>query len=139
MTESADQRSVIELLKHPTSRQLVQYAAAVGDFNEHHYDLRFVQSLGIPDLLVHGTLQAAWLAELAARWAGPDRWVSDFEAKYVRMAFPGPYRCVGRVIDQREGAVRLELWGEDAAGHHCTVATATIKTATDDGRNSDEH
>ena len=117
---------VPELDKHPTTRQLVQYAGAVGDFHEHHYDLPFIQSLGIPNVLVHGSLQAAWLAQLAADVAGEGARVVSFDATYVRMAFPGPYVCRGRVA-RRDGArVELELWGEDTQANRCTTATATI-------------
>ncbi len=115
------------LHKHSTTRQLVQYAGAVEDFNEHHYDLEFVRALGLPDLLVHGSLQAAWLAELADRYIGGTGWVVRFDAKYVRMAHPGDYVCHGEVTASDRDHLELDLWGEDDKGARCTEARATVQ------------
>ena len=53
-----------ELVKHPTTRQLVQYAGASGDFYEIHYDQDFARSTGLPGVILHGLLKAGFLAQL---------------------------------------------------------------------------
>ena len=49
-----------ELVKHPTTRQLVQYAGAQGDFYEIHYDQEYARSVGLPGVILHGLLKAAF-------------------------------------------------------------------------------
>jgi len=59
-----------ELVKHPTTRQLVQYAGAQGDFYEIHYDQDFARSVGLPGVILHGLLKAAFLGQLVTDWHG---------------------------------------------------------------------
>ncbi|TMC01487.1 MAG: hypothetical protein E6J30_12110 [Chloroflexi bacterium] len=47
-----------ELVKHPTTRQLVQYAGASGDFYEIHYDQDFARGVNLPGVILHGLLKA---------------------------------------------------------------------------------
>ena len=43
------------LIKNPTTRQLVQYAGASGDYYEIHYDHHFAVKSGLKDgVIVHG-------------------------------------------------------------------------------------
>ena len=57
------------LVKHPTTRQLVQYAGASGDYYEIHYDHHFAVKSGLKDgVIVHGLLTAGWLAQLMTDW-----------------------------------------------------------------------
>lgn len=114
------------LRKRPTTRQLVQYAGAVEDFNEQHYDWPFVQRLGLPDVLLHGSLQAAWLAQLAERFAEGIGRVVCFDARYVHLAHPGAYLCQGEVVGRKGEDVELLLWGENANGVRCTEARAIV-------------
>src|SRR5215510_603621 len=57
------------LVKNPTTRQLVQYAGASGDYYEIHYDHHFAVRSGLKDgVIVHGLLTAGWLAQLMTDW-----------------------------------------------------------------------
>ena len=49
-----------ELVKQPTTRQLVQYAGASGDFYEIHYDQEVARSTGLPGVILHGLLKAGF-------------------------------------------------------------------------------
>ena len=57
-----DELEVLE--KNPSTRQLVMYAGASGDYYEIHYDQEFARSRGLPDPIVHGALKSAFLASL---------------------------------------------------------------------------
>src|SRR4051794_1643985 len=70
------------LTKQPTTRQLVQYAGASGDFYEIHYDRPFAHAAGLPGVILHGLLKAGWLGELVQTWAGPNGFVRHIEASY---------------------------------------------------------
>src|SRR5690349_23295626 len=103
-----------ELVKQPTTRQLVQYAGAQGDFYEIHYDQDYAQSVGLPGVILHGLLQAGFLAQLVTDWMGPNARLKTFEVSYRRTALPDqPYRCRGVVKSHEGNTVEVEIWGED--------------------------
>lgn len=116
-----------ELVKNPTTRQLVQYAGAQGDFYEIHYDRPFAQSVGLPGVILHGLLKAAFLAQLVTDWLGDRGTLKSFEVSYRGIDQPGvPYTCRGRVTRVQGNEVELEVWGEDPEGRRTTVGTATV-------------
>ncbi len=117
-----------ELVKHPTTRQLVQYAGAQGDFYEIHYDDAYARGVGLPGVILHGLLKAAFLGQLVTDWLGDRGRLVAFEVSYRGIDVPGhPYRCRGRVAGVDGDQVELELWGEDANGRRTTLGTATVE------------
>ncbi len=116
-----------ELIKHPTTRQLVQYAGAQGDFYEIHYDQDFARSVGLPGVILHGLLKASFLGQLLTDWLGNRGTLKTFEVSYRGTDQPGrPYRCRGRVTKVEGDQIELEVWGEDSSGNRTTVGTATV-------------
>jgi acyl dehydratase len=116
-----------ELVKHPTTRQLVQYAGAQGDFYEIHYDQDFARGVGLPGVILHGLLKAAFLGQLVTDWLGGDGEIRALEVSYRGIDVPGrPYRCRGRITRVEGRDVELEVWGEDADGNRTTVGTASV-------------
>jgi acyl dehydratase len=116
-----------ELVKHPTTRQLVQYAGAQGDFYEIHYDQAYAQKVALPGVILHGLLKAAFLGQLVTDWLGDRGTLKTFEVSYRGIDQPGhPYRCRGRVTRVDGDEAELEVWGEDEAGKRTTVGTATV-------------
>jgi acyl dehydratase len=116
-----------ELVKHPTTRQLVQYAGAQGDFYEIHYDQDFARSVGLPGVILHGLLKAGFLAQLVTDWVGDGGTLKSFEVSYRGIDVPGrPYRCRGRVTAVDGDQVELEVWGEDSEGNRTTVGKASV-------------
>ena len=117
-----------ELVKHPTTRQLVQYAGAQGDFYEIHYDQAYAQSVGLPGVILHGLLKAAFLGQLVTDWLGDRGTLKTFEVSYRGIDVPGrPYRCRGRVTKVEGDQFELEVWGEDSDGNRTTLGTATLE------------
>lgn len=117
-----------ELVKHPTTRQLVQYAGAQGDFYEIHYDQDFARGTGLPGVILHGLLKAAWLGQLVTDWLGERGRIKTFEVSYRGIDVPGrPYRCMGRITKVDGKSVWLELWGEDPEGKKTTLGAATVE------------
>ena len=117
-----------DLVKHPTTRQLVQYAGAQGDFYEIHYDQAYAKSVGLPGVILHGLLKAGFLAQLVSDWIGADGTLKKFDVSYRGIDQPGhPYRCRGRVTKVDGNEVDLEVWGEDEGGKRTTVGTATVR------------
>ena len=117
-----------ELVKHPTTRQLVQYAGAQGDFYEIHYDQAYAQSVALPGVILHGLLKAAFLGQLVTDWLGERGTLKTFEVSYRGIDVPGqPYSCRGKVKKVDGDEVELEVWGENPDGQHTTVGTATVE------------
>ena len=117
-----------DLVKHPTTRQLVQYAGAQGDFYEIHYDQDYARSVALPGVILHGLLKAAFLGQLVTDWLGDRGTLQAFEVSYRGIDQPGtPYRCRGRVTKVDGDVVELEVWGEGADGKKTTVGSATVK------------
>jgi acyl dehydratase len=117
-----------ELVKHPTTRQLVQYAGAQGDFYEIHYDQEYARSVALPGVILHGLLKAAFLGQLVTDWLGDRGTLKTFEVSYRGVDMPGhPYRCRGRITRVQDGEVELEVWGEDESGKRTTVGAATVQ------------
>ncbi|HLH69192.1 MAG TPA: MaoC/PaaZ C-terminal domain-containing protein [Candidatus Dormibacteraeota bacterium] len=117
-----------ERVEHPTTRQLVQYAGASGDFYEIHYDQEFARAAGLPGVVLHGLLKAAFLARLVTSWAGDRARLRAFEVSYRGLDLPGrPLRCRGVVRGVEGGVAELELWTEDAEGRRTTLGSATLE------------
>ena len=116
------------LVKHPTTRQLVQYAGAQGDFYEIHYDQDYARSVGLPGVILHGLLKAGFLAQLVTDWLGDRGTLKTFEVSYRGTDMPGhPYSCKGRVTRVDGPDVELEIWGEDETGKRTTVGMAKVQ------------
>lgn len=124
--------NVGEIRRTPTTRQLVQYAGASGDFYEIHYDQSFAREGGLPGVIVHGLLKAAWLAELVRNWAGEDAFVRSLKATYRGTDEPGhTYVIGGRVASVSEdvgptGSVILDVWGENERQQKTTLGSAIV-------------
>lgn len=117
-----------ELVKDPTTRQLVQYAGASGDFYEIHYDQDFARSVSLPGVILHGLLKAGYLGQLLTDWVGDRGTLKTFEVSYRGIDVPGePYRCRGRITKVDGKQVELEVWGEDPSGQKTTIGTATVE------------
>jgi acyl dehydratase len=117
-----------ELVTNPTTRQLVQYAGAQGDFYEIHYDQAYAQSVGLPGVILHGLLKAAFLGRLVTDWLGDRGTLKTFEVSYRGIDVPGrPYRCRGRVTRVAGDEVELEVWGEDSDGNRTTIGNAVVE------------
>ena len=117
-----------DLVKNPTTRQLVQYAGASGDFYEIHYDQDFARSTGLPGVILHGLLKAGFLAQLVTSWAGRNASLKTFDVSYRGLDLPGrPCRCRGVVKAVDGSTAELEIWTEDHDGQRTTVGKATVE------------
>ena len=60
------------LAKSASRGDLLRYAAATGDWNPIHWDHEAAVSAGLPGIVAHGLLMAAWVVQAAARHAHGD-------------------------------------------------------------------
>jgi hypothetical protein len=95
-------QEIPSLVKRCSTRQLVMWAAASGDFYEIHYDLDFARRNRLDGLLVHGALKHAFLGQLLHDWVAPGGRVTAFGCSYRGTDGPEePLTCRGRVTGKK--------------------------------------
>jgi len=109
------------LVKQPTTRQLVMWAGASGDYNPIHYDKDFAQSRGLPGVIVHGQLICSFLGQLMTDWMGEQGSLRKLTCSYKGMNFPGETvtakgKVIKKYIDAGEHRVECNIWVENPKG-----------------------
>ena len=82
------------LTKVATTRMLVQWAGASGDFVPLHYDDLFARAQGLPGVIVHGALKRQWLVQLVTTWAGERGMLRKFSCQYRTADTPRPMKTL---------------------------------------------
>lgn len=120
-----------ELVKNPTTQQLVKYAGASGDYYQIHYDKDFAMNNDLDNVILHGALKNAFLGHLVTKWMGPEGDLKRLACQYRGMDIPGtPVTAKGVVTRkyQEKGAnlVDCEIWLENQGGEKTTPGSATV-------------
>ena len=119
------------VVKEPTTRQLVQYAGASGDFYEIHYDKDFAIGNKLDGPILHGALKSAFLGQLVTDWIGSQGTLKRLQCQYRGMDAPGnPITAKGTVTrvyeEDGQGLVDCTVWLENAEGQNTTPGNATV-------------
>ncbi len=119
------------LVKQPTTRQLVMWAGASGDYYPIHYDKDFAQSKGLTGVIVHGQLVASFLGQLITDWIGEQGSLRKLTCNYRGMNFPGEaIICQGKVskkyIENGEHFIECNIWAENVKGEKTVTGKATV-------------
>jgi acyl dehydratase len=93
---------------------LALYCGASGDHNPIHVDLDFAKSSGLDDVIAHGMLSAAYLAQMLTNWV-PQSALRSFNNRFTAMTQVGDIvSCSGKIVEkfEKDGEkfVRLELY-----------------------------
>jgi len=131
---------VTPLKKIATTKMLVQWAGASGDFNPLHYEDDFAKNLGVGHPIVHGQLKRAWLVHLMTDWIGYKGMLKKLTCRYKGMDYPRKMKnfddpvdgetwwCKGKVakkyIEGDECLVECEIWVENGKGDKTTPGNA---------------
>ena len=97
-----------------TRHTLALYCGASGDHNPIHVDLDFAKSSGLDDVIAHGMLSAAYLAQMLTNWV-PQSALRSFNNRFTAMTQIGDtVSCSGKIVEKIEKCgekfVRLELY-----------------------------
>jgi len=119
------------LVKEPTTRQLVMWAGASGDYYPIHYDKDFAQSKGLTSVIVHGQLVASFLGQLITDWIGEQGSLRKLTCNYRGMNFPGEaIICQGKIskkyIKNGEHYIECNIWAENVKGEKTVTGKATV-------------
>ena len=141
---------VTPLAKIATSRMLVQWAGASGDFNPLHYEDDFARATGVGAPIVHGALKRAWLGQLMTDWIGKEGRLKKLSCQYRGMDYPRKMKaidephdgetwwCKGKVTkkyeDDGEHLVECEIWVENGKGDKTTPGSALVVLPTRRGK-----
>jgi acyl dehydratase len=111
--------------------QLVEYAGASRDFNIIHHDRDYARSVGLPDIIIQGSLKAAFLGRLVDEWMGRLGQLRRLGVQYRGVDIPGePVSACGVVkrkfTEGAEGLVECEVWVESMNGDRSTIGTAIV-------------
>jgi len=128
---------VTPLSKEPTTKQLVMWAGAVGDYIPIHYDKDFAQSRGLSGVIVHGQLVGAFLGQLVTDWIGEGGTLRKLSCSYKGMNYPGEaITCKGKVtkkyVEDGRHYVECSLWAENPKGEKTASGTAVVILPTRD-------
>jgi acyl dehydratase len=120
-----------QLVKTPTTRQLVMWAGASGDYNPIHYDKDLALARGLPGVVVHGQLAACFLGQLVTDWMGQQGSLKKLSISYKGMNLPGEaLTCRGTVTKKyvEDGGyyVVADLWAENHRGEKTLTGKATV-------------
>jgi acyl dehydratase len=119
------------LVKCPTTRQLVQWAGASGDYFEIHYDKDFALSQGLPGVIVQGWLILSFIGQMLTDWVGDEGALRKMSCSYRGMHYPSErLTCKGKVtgkyIEDDKHYVECEVWAENPRGEIITPGTAVV-------------
>jgi acyl dehydratase len=117
------------LVKHPTTRQLVEWAGAVEDFNPVHYDKDLAQSKGFPGVIVQGELVFCFLAQLMGNWIGGNGILKRLSCQYRGISLPNQdIICKGKVknkyFDKGNYIIECDIWTENIKGEKTVSGSA---------------
>ncbi|MFC2039091.1 MaoC/PaaZ C-terminal domain-containing protein [Chloroflexota bacterium] len=130
------------LPKIATTRMLIEWAGASGDFNPIHYDVPFSKAAGLDRPVVQGALKRQWLIQFVTTWMGDEGTLKKFSLKYRSMDYPRYMKtmtepadgetwfCKGSVkkkyMNNDEATVDCTVWVENGSGEITTEGKATI-------------
>jgi acyl dehydratase len=95
---------------------LVMYCGASGDFNPIHWNQRFAQAVGLPDVIAHGMFTMASAVRVVTDWAGDPGAVVEYGVRFTRPVV-GPDDDTGALIEvsavvaekRDDGTVRVDI------------------------------
>ena len=120
-----------DLVKPPTTQQLVKYAGASGDYYQIHYAQTYARSNDLEDVILHGALKNAFLGHLVTKWMGPAGELKRLVCQYRGMDIPGTPVIIKGVVTKKyrdggDNLVDCEIWLQNEKGEKTTPGSATI-------------
>lgn len=113
----------------PSSRQLVKYSVATGDYYEAHYDHLYATEHGLPGVIVHGLLKLCLCNRALHDWFGRDLLVNAIDVQYRGLDLVGtPWTVHGEVTADPDnaGQTGIRLTGRSVEGKPTLTGTAIL-------------
>jgi acyl dehydratase len=120
---------LIELPKSASRADLVRYAGASRDWNPIHFDHDAAVAAGLPGVVVHGLLMAAWATQAATRTLEGPSPLSDGRFRFRAALRPGEQAGVQGSVDIPDDGVPRFKVQVTADGTERVTAQMTARTA----------
>ena len=120
------------MVKEIDNVTILKWGVAVNDYGPHHYDQQFAsQMLGLPNVIVHGPHNAAFLAQLVTNFMGGEGFLKRHYTELRGNVFPGDKLSFqGKVVAKHEkdgeNLVECESWGENQNGRRVALGKSTF-------------
>ena len=105
-----------------TTRQLVMYAGASGDYNPIHYDLPHAMSAGLGGVIAHGMLTMGFAGQCLTDWAGPTAEIREFSGRFLSPVRPGDEVEMTGTVDSVSETADIELTVAGTVGEKTVFA-----------------
>jgi hydroxyacyl-ACP dehydratase HTD2-like protein with hotdog domain len=120
-----------EMIIAASEKQIFFFSAATNNGHRIHYDLPYAKTEGLPNILVQGPLQAAFLAKLLTDWIGPAGRLERIQIQNRGNAFPNEKLRLGGVVKavrEQDGAhlIDCEIFERNENGDLLMPGTATV-------------
>jgi hypothetical protein len=133
---------ITPISKVASTRMLVQWAGASGDYNPLHFEDDFAKMMNVGSPIVHGQLKRAWLGHLITNWIGDGGTVKTLSCQFRGMDYPRKmktmhepkegetWQCKGIVkakrVENGENLVDCEIWVENGKGEKTSPGSAVV-------------
>ena len=109
---------------------LVRYAGASGEFNPLHHDEAYARAAGLPGVMAHGMLSAAYVARAVTDWV-PQKQLRSFAVRFTGITHLGNQPTVtGTIVEKFEAngekRVKVQLTCANQYGEDKIVADAVV-------------
>jgi acyl dehydratase len=101
---------------------LIMYAGASGDFNPIHWNQRFAQAVGLPDVIAHGMLTMASAGRVVTDWVGDPGAVVEYGVRFTRPV----------VVPDDDNGARVEITASVAEKRDDNLVRVDITAKFDD-------
>ncbi|MDJ0499104.1 MAG: MaoC/PaaZ C-terminal domain-containing protein [Acidimicrobiia bacterium] len=106
------------LSKSASRLDLVKYAAASGDYNPIHFDHDSARAAGLPGIVVHGLLMAAWAMQAAGAVSGRPDPIAHTKLRFRNPLRPAVQATVSGMVgdvapDEEDAQVKLKVSSPD--------------------------
>jgi hydroxyacyl-ACP dehydratase HTD2-like protein with hotdog domain len=118
------------VVKHASRAQLFLYSAATWNPHRIHYDKDYAITEGLPDVIVHGPLQGAWITQYFTDWAGPLGRLVSVSWQNRRSALPDTdyeVRGVITAVDAATGDVAIDAREQTPDGDVLVPVKAVVR------------
>ena len=88
---------------------LVRYAGATRDWNPIHWDHASAVAAGLPTVVVHGLLQAAWLLSAASVLSAESAPIADARFRFRSPMIAGAEAAITGEVNGTEASARLAI------------------------------
>ncbi|MFC2058640.1 MaoC family dehydratase N-terminal domain-containing protein [Chloroflexota bacterium] len=117
---------------------IAMWAVATGDVGLPHFDHEYMKNVyGIPNVIAHGPISGALLAQLITNWIGGWGALKKHSVQYRGNIFPGNIikfmgRVVNKYVEQGENFVECETWAENQAQRRVTLGKSLVTLPSKD-------